>query len=126
MSAVAESPPQTVTPPPPVMLPEATLRAAVEAGAASSRSPLAILAETSGLDGEALAAAVAAALRYPFLPSAKLMGLAPAFELLGPGEAAKRGCVVVRKRQKLIAVIGDPFDTALRSWLEFRVPQDID
>jgi general secretion pathway protein E len=124
VSAMAQTPP-LVEAPLPVMLPEATLRAAVEAGAANGRSPLAILAETSGLDGEALAAALAAALRYPFLPSAKLMGLTPAFELLGPGEASKRGCLVVRKRQKLIAVIGDPFDTALRSWLEFRVPQDL-
>jgi general secretion pathway protein E len=123
VSAMAET--QTVEAPLPVMLPDATLRAAVEAGAANGRSPLAILAETSGLDGEALAAALAAALRYPFLPSAKLMGLTPAFELLGPGEASKRSCLVVRKRQKLIAVIGDPFDTALRSWLEFRVPQDL-
>jgi general secretion pathway protein E len=124
MSAMAQTPP-TAEAPSPVMLPEATLRAAVEAGAASGRSPLAILAETSGLDGETLAAALAAALRYPFLPSAKLMGLSPAFELLGPGEASKRGCLVVRKRQKLIAVIGDPFDTALRSWLEFHVPLDL-
>jgi general secretion pathway protein E len=124
VSAMAQTPPLVETPLP-VMLPEATLRAAVEAGATNGRSPLAILAETSGLDGEALAAALAAALRYPFLPSAKLMGLTPAFELLGPGEASKRGCLVVRKRQKLIAVIGDPFDTALRSWLEFRVPQDL-
>jgi general secretion pathway protein E len=124
VSAMAQTPPIVETPLP-VMLPDATLRAAVEAGAANGRSPLAILAETSGLDGEALAAALAAALRYPFLPSAKLMGLTPAFELLGPGEASKRGCLVVRKRQKLIAVIGDPFDSALRSWLEFRVPQDL-
>jgi general secretion pathway protein E len=53
------------------------------------------------------------------------MALAPAFDLLGPTDAARRGCVVVRRGAEHLAVIGDPFDLALRGWLEFRTPHGL-
>jgi general secretion pathway protein E len=106
-------------------LSEEALRGAVASGAATGRSPVAVLAETSGLSGDALARALGAALRYPVLESAALMGLSPAFDLLGPAEAAQRGCAVVRREGEVLGVIGDPFDLGLRGWLELKVPQSL-
>jgi general secretion pathway protein E len=111
-----------VAPPEPT-LPEEALRAAVATAAATGRSPVAVLAETSGLGGDALVRALGVALRFPVLESAELMALAPAFDLLGPAEAARRGCVVVTRGADHLAVVGDPFDLALRGWLELRIPQ---
>jgi general secretion pathway protein E len=100
---------------------EEVLRAALAAAAASRRPALAVLAESTGLEGDALAAALGAALRYPVLDGASLMALAPAFELLGPAEAAKRGCVIVKDGDQHLAVMGDPFDATLQPWLELKV-----
>ncbi|HUL59815.1 MAG TPA: ATPase, T2SS/T4P/T4SS family, partial [Anaeromyxobacteraceae bacterium] len=111
--------------PAPLSLSEDALRAAVASAAAGGRSPVAVLAETSGLDGDALARALGAALRYPVLESAALMALAPAFDLLGPTDAARRGCVIVKRDDEHLAVIGDPFDLALRGWVELKVPQSL-
>ena len=106
-------------------LTEEALRAAVASAAASGRSPVAVLAETSGLSGDALVRALGAALHYPVLASAELMALPPAFDLLGPAEAAGRGCVVVRRGEECLAVIGDPFDLKLRGWLEARTAESL-
>jgi general secretion pathway protein E len=110
-------------PPSSPALSEDALRVAVSRAAETGRAPIAVLAETSGLAGDALASALGAALRYPVLDSAGLMALAPAFDLLGPADAARRGCVVARRDGEALAVIGDPFDLALRGWLELKVPQ---
>jgi general secretion pathway protein E len=122
---VDAAPPQPALPEGPPALPEEALRAAVASAAETGRSPVAALAETTGLAGDALARALGAALRYPVLESAALMALAPAFDLLGPADAARRGCVVVKRGTEHLAVIGDPFDLALRSWLELKVPQSL-
>jgi len=53
------------------------------------------------------------------------MALPPAFDLLGPAEAAQRGCVIVKRGDEHLAVLGDPFDLALRGWLELRTPQSL-
>jgi general secretion pathway protein E len=106
-------------------LTEDALRAGVAGAVASGRSPVAVLAEATGLRGDALARALGAALHYPVLENAVLMSLAPAFDLLGPADAARRGCVVVRRGTEHLAVIGDPFDLALRGWLELKVPQSL-
>ena len=104
------------------VLTAAQVRAAVETAAANGRSPVTVLAESSGLPGDALAQALGAALRYPVLDSPTLMVLAPAFDLLGPADAAQRCCVVVKRGAEFLAVMADPFDLGLRSWLELRVP----
>ena len=109
--------------PPP--LPEEAMREAVASAAATGRSPVAVLAETSGLSGDALAHALGAALLYPVLESAELMSLAPAFDLFGPADAARRGCVVVKRGGELLAVIGNPFDLSLRGWVEQKVPESL-
>ncbi len=101
------------------------LRKAHESSANGGRAPLAVLAETSGLDGEQLAAALGAKFRFPVLDSASLMALPPAFNLLSAGEAAKRGCVIVRRNGVYLAVMSDPFDATLRPWLELKVQEPL-
>jgi len=118
---LAAAPPQPAPPP----LADEAVRAAVAGAAATGRSPVAVLMETTGLEGQALARALGAALRYPVLESAALMALVPAFDLLGPAEAARRGCVIVKRGAEHLAVLGDPFDLALRSWVELRTPQSL-
>jgi general secretion pathway protein E len=102
-------------------LPDALLRAALETATAARRGPVDVLAETSGLTGDALAAALGASLRFPVLDGPTLMNLPPAFDALGPAEGARRGCVVVRRGEEYLGVIGDPFDSNLRSWLDLQV-----
>jgi general secretion pathway protein E len=123
--ALGAAPPAPALPPKAAPLSEEALRAAVASGAETGRSPVAVLAETSGLAGDALVRALGASLRYPVLESATLMALAPAFDLLGPADAARRGCVIVKRGGEHLAVIGDPFDLALRSWLELKVPHSL-
>ena len=101
------------------------VRSAIEAAAASGRTPVELLAETSGLTGDGLAQALGAALHYPVLDSAALMDLPPAFDLLGPADAAKRGCVIVKRGAESLAVLGNPFDTTLRGWLELRIAEPL-
>ena len=121
LGSLEAAPPQPERP----LLSEQALRAAVASAAAAGRSPLAVLAEVSGLSGDALAFALGAALRYPVLDSAALMALAPAFDLVGPAEAAKRGCVIVKRDGEYLAVLGDPFDLALRSSIELKTVESL-
>ena len=125
LEAVDAAQPQPAAPPVPPSLTEEALRAAVASAAATGRSPVAVLAETSGLQGDALARALGAALHYPVLETAALMALAPAFDLLGHTEATQRGCVIVKRGAEHLAVIGNPFDLALRGWVELKVQQTL-
>jgi general secretion pathway protein E len=118
--------PKMITPPPPARaaaeLSDALLRGALESSSSNDRPVLAALEEASGLGGDALMLALGAKLHYPVLDGVELGELAPAFELLAAGECAKRGCVIVKRAGEYLAVIGDPFDSALRGWLELKVP----
>jgi general secretion pathway protein E len=111
--------------PAPALLSDDVLCAAVSAAAEAGRSPVDVLGETCGLAGDELARALGAALRFPVLAGAELMALEPAFDLLGPADAARKGCVVVRRGDELLAVVGDPFDLALRGWVELQVPHGL-
>ncbi|MBS0375962.1 MAG: type II/IV secretion system protein [Proteobacteria bacterium] len=97
------------------------IRAAVEAAAGGGRPALVAIAEASGLEGDALALALGAKLHYPVLDGPTLMSLTPDFELLGAGEAMQRNCVIVARGEDRLAVMSDPFDTRLRSWLELKI-----
>jgi general secretion pathway protein E len=73
------------------------------------------------MDGDTLAIGLGAKLNYPVLAGSALLGLSPAFDVLVPTDAARRGCVIVRRADELLAVISDPFDTSVREWIEVRV-----
>jgi general secretion pathway protein E len=105
------------------LLDEGVIACAVAEAARTGRSVVAILTETTGRSPLDLAQAVAAALDYRFVGSDELSMLEPAFDILPPSEATRRCCAVVRTPGGLLAMVADPFDAALRSWLETRTPE---
>ncbi|MBV8402716.1 MAG: type II/IV secretion system protein [Gammaproteobacteria bacterium] len=86
----------------------------------SNRPAYEVLAEASGLGGDAYAQALAQAFDYRFIPAAELRQLVPDFSVLPPADATRRHCVVVHEQERLIAIFTDPFDQLLRGWLELR------
>ena len=100
---------------------ETLIARAMEEAERSSRPVYEVLAEASGLNGDRYARALADAFDYRFIPAEELSQLDPDFSLLPPAEATRRRCVVVHERRQLVAVFTDPFDQALRGWLELRV-----
>ncbi|HEY7377715.1 MAG TPA: GspE/PulE family protein [Steroidobacteraceae bacterium] len=102
-------------------LDEAALSAALATAEASQRSPLEVLEESSGLTPAQITAALGRILDYRVMGAEELMQLDPAFDLLPPAEATRRQCVLVRGPAGLVAVIADPFNATVRSWLEMLV-----
>ena len=107
-------------------LDEAQLAHAVTEAARSGRPVLELLQERSALSPAALAQALAAAFDYRFVGADELGGLEPAFDLLPPAEATRRRCVIARAGTRLLAIVADPFDQALRGWLEIRISELLD
>ena len=97
------------------------LAAAMAEARRTGRSPLDELESTAGLDDLTLAAALARAFDYRVMGAVDLEILAPAFDLLPPADAARRNCILVRDHDAALAVFCDPFDQALRPWLEARI-----
>jgi general secretion pathway protein E len=124
-AAIADGRPVQALPDPVPELSDALVRTALEAVANGGRPALETLGETSGMQAEQLAAALGAKFHYPVLDVQTLMALPPAFELLSAGEAAKRGCVIVKQGGEHLAVMSDPFDSSLRPWLELKVQRPL-
>jgi general secretion pathway protein E len=110
----------------PVALDEAILTRALAEAARAGRSAIEVLTETAGLAPLDLAQALAVALDYRFVGGEELAMLEPAFDVLPPSEATRRNCAVVRSAGGLLALVADPFDAALRSWLETRTSEVLD
>ena len=110
----------------PVALDEALLTRAMLAAEESNTSPLDVLRETSGLSGVDLARALAALLDYRYMGAEELSSLTPSFDLLPAAEATRRRCVVARAKGGILAILADPFNTALRGWLEIRIAEPIE
>jgi general secretion pathway protein E len=104
----------------PAVLDESLITSALAESERSGRPAIDILRETAGRTPLDLAQALAAALDYRYIAGDELAALEPAFDILPPSEATRRCCVVVRTSGSILAVITDPFDAALRSWLETR------
>jgi general secretion pathway protein E len=113
-------------PPAPVPLDEALLAGAIAEAARAGRSAIDVLTETTGRAPTDLAQALAAALDYRFVGGEELAMLEPVFDVLPPSEATRRNCAVVRSAGGLLALVADPFDAALRSWLETRTAEVLD
>jgi general secretion pathway protein E len=116
------SEPATATAAPAAAAPldEATIARAIAQAEGAGRSAIEVLTETTGRAPADLAQALATALDYRFVGGEELAALEPAFDVLPPSEATRRCCAVVRVQAGLLAVVADPFDSALRSWLEAR------
>jgi general secretion pathway protein E len=122
MNAAVDLLPDDESPTPAAKLDETVLAAAVAAAERGGSAPLDVLVQMTGLDSASIAAGVAELFRYRYVDGAALMRLEPAFDLLAAPEAARRGCVLAREGGQVLAVIADPFDRALRPWLEARAP----
>jgi general secretion pathway protein E len=116
----AALPPASAVPALPAPLDEGVIAGAMAEAARAGRSVVDVLSESTGRSPHDLAQAVAAALDYRFVDGDELSALEPAFDILPPSEATRRCCTVVRAPGGLLAIVADPFDTALRSWLETR------
>src|SRR5450631_4498593 len=106
-----------------VSLDEAVIARAIADAARTGRLTIDILKETAGLAPSDLAKALATALDYRFVGGEELSILEPAFDILPPSEATRRFCAVVRSASGLLAIVADPFDLGLRSWLETRTAE---
>jgi general secretion pathway protein E len=106
-----------------VPLDEAVIARAIADAARTGRSTIDILKETAGLAPADLAKGLAIALDYRFIGGEELSTLEPAFDILPPSEATRRFCAVVRSSSGLLAIVADPFDSPLRSWLETRTTE---
>jgi general secretion pathway protein E len=106
-----------------VPLDEAVIARAIAEAQRTGRSTIDILKETSGRAPADLAHALATALDYRFVGGEELSMLEPAFDILPPSEATRRFCAVARSPSGLLAIVADPFDLGLRSWLETRTSE---
>ncbi len=107
----------------PQALDEAIIARAMAESRRTGRSPIEFLTVETGRTPVDLAQALAVALDYRFVGGEELSVLEPAFDILPPSEATRRNCAVVRSASGMLAVVSDPFDTALRSWLEARTAE---
>ena len=68
------------------------------------------------LSPDLLLQALGRRMQHQVLGSGSLSKLTPAFDLIGYGDAAKRGCLAFRESSELIVVMSDPFDNGLQAW----------
>jgi general secretion pathway protein E len=96
---------------------------AARAEAAQARRRLVdVLEERLALDPDEFVQQLSAAHSTPLIKMGELRELAPAFDLLPYGEAAERGCVLVRDASgELLLVADDPFSLENHAWAEDRI-----
>jgi general secretion pathway protein E len=109
----------------PLILPEHLTKARASARASGKRM-VELLEEQSALAAEAFVAALGATLGYAVVSMHELDALEPAFDLLPYTDALAHSCVLARTPEtELVLAFADPFDPALRPWVEERVPQAV-
>ncbi|HEX5674498.1 MAG TPA: GspE/PulE family protein, partial [Azonexus sp.] len=98
------------------------VQAARAVATAAQRSIVEVLEEHSGLGAQAFADALGSTLHYPVATMADLYRMKPAFDQLPFAEAMARECLVLRDDgDRLVLVMGDPFDVGLQQWAEQRI-----
>lgn len=113
-------------PPPPglgaeVLLTRANLEKARRA-AAGGVPMIEALESECAMSPDVFAQALAQALHLDYASMATLHSLEPAFDLLPFSEVIQRHCVLARDAGGALSLIfADPFDDALRPWVEYRV-----
>ncbi len=101
--------------------PEQVQAARVLAGPAQRRV-VEVLEEQSALGAQAFVEALGAAMHYPVAKMEDLYRMKPAFEALPFAEAMARECLPLRdEHERLILVMGDPFEVGLQAWAEQRI-----
>lgn len=93
---------------------------------ASGRSAMHELAALTQLEEDELLYAVSDLLGWPVLTTAEMQGMAPAFDIVPLARAMQRGAVLLRAADgALTAVVPDPFDNDLLTWVETRAQQKL-
>jgi general secretion pathway protein E len=81
-------------------------------------------AESEFQEPQALMRHLGSVFRIPEMDTTELLACTPDFDILPYTEAARRLSTVVRSTDgRLLAVLGDPFDTPTQDWLEERIRQ---
>jgi len=84
------------------------------------------LKDLTRLEPAVLLSALAEKFNYPVLTLADMQCMKPAFELLSFAEATRRQCLLLSdENNSLTAVLTDPFNKNLLSWLELHVDQSL-
>jgi general secretion pathway protein E len=118
MSQLASTTAETV----PFISPQLVREARVTA-AQTKRSVTDILEDQAGLDAAEFLKALGETLHYPVFTMDGLNGLTSAFGIVTFSEAVERHCIALRGGDdEIFVIISDPFDTALQTWLEYRIP----
>jgi general secretion pathway protein E len=87
-----------------------------------NRPALEELEERFGADPETLLRHLGDAFRIPAMCLAEMRAASPEFALVPYAEALRRKCLALRPPEgALLAVLGDPYDTATQDWLEERL-----
>ena len=98
------------------------VQAARAVAAPAQRRLVDVLEEQSGLDAQAFVDALGSTLHYPVSTMKDLYRMKPAFDLLPFAEAMARECLALRDDgDRLVMLMGDPFDVALQEWAEQRI-----
>nr|WP_041421191.1 GspE/PulE family protein [Sideroxydans lithotrophicus] len=98
------------------------IRAARAESARTHQSVCKVLEESMALSPQQFSDVLGATLHFPVLGMDTLYGLEPAFDVVAFAEAAAHGCLALRNvEDRLLVVLGDPFDTDLQAWVEEHV-----
>jgi general secretion pathway protein E len=84
----------------------------------ADQSVVAALDEMFGEDPRGMVRQLAALLGMKGVEPLELLGWTPAFDLLPLTKALQKECLLCRDEGRIVAVIGDPFDLGLQSWIE--------
>ncbi|MBC7727927.1 MAG: type II/IV secretion system protein, partial [Microbacteriaceae bacterium] len=97
----------------------ALLQRARRQALASGRPLVAELHQLTGLEPRALVREAGRIFALAVIETAAMLGMTPAFDLLPLARALTRGCALLRGAGgEVVAVLADPFDTDLQTWLE--------
>lgn len=118
----AEAASGTASPTPTASMPidQALLQRAHREARLAQRSLLAQLEHISGQSQRQLISALAAPFALPVLETVDMLAAQAAFDLLPLSKAMQKNCALLRLPQ-LTAVISDPFDMDLQTWLTSQV-----
>lgn len=98
------------------------VQAARAVAAVAQRRIVEVLEEQSGLGAQAFVETLGSTLHYPVSAMKDLYRMKPAFDLLPFAEAMARECLALRDDgDRIVLVMGDPFDVGLQEWAEQRI-----
>lgn len=108
-----------------LLIDAAILRDLRAAARTAGRSVMAEIEERYPEQGRVAVAALAAMFSWPVIETADMDLTTPLFSLLPLADAMQRQVVLLEQAGSVLAVIGDPFDADLQTWLSARCPQPL-